>query len=259
MATNSQIPQAKDRLIVALDVTTRAKALKIVSELDGLVDIYKIGWVLFIKAGMELVTTLIDSGKKVFLDLKMGDIDETISGAIANLPDGVELITIHGNGATVKAAKQGRGTRDKPRLLMLTALSSQDDIDIQDIFANNDLTRKAYNFWKAEKSLEAGCEGLIASGGAVKELRENFGDKKFIIVTPGIRPTGTSVNDHKYCLTPYDAIVSGADYIVVGRPIRDSNNRIETTKEIIEEIQRALVDLSPSETPEQTHSQHFAG
>ncbi|MCZ6804256.1 MAG: orotidine-5'-phosphate decarboxylase [Proteobacteria bacterium] len=238
---------APERLIVALDVNSKEEALELVGKLDGVVGFYKVGWQLFIKTGMEFVGELIDSGKKVFLDLKMGDIEETIRRALANLPDGIELLTIHGNGPTVEAAKLGRNGKEKPKLLMLTALSSQDTIDIRDMFADSSITRENYVSWKGKISLDAGCEGLIASGDAVSQLREEFSDKEFIIVTPGIRPSGFSKDDHKFSMTPYDAIISGADYLVVGRPItKSSGDSSETAKSIISEIQKALDELDIS-------------
>ncbi len=231
--------QAKDRLIVALDVDSADEAMALVDKLAGLVGFYKIGWQLFIKAGMSFVGELTRRGKKVFLDLKMGDIDETIRSALANLPEGIALLTIQGTGATVAAAKRGRHGREEPKLLMLTALSSQDDADIRELVPDSRVTREDVVAWKAQSALDAGCEGLIASGESVRRLREQFAGKDFIIVTPGIRPAGSSVDEHKRAMTPSAAISDGADYIVVGRPIRNAPDPRAAAGLIIEEIERA--------------------
>jgi len=248
--------KASDRLIVALDFDTEADAENLVNALGETVCFYKVGWQLFLGAGWSVLRFLLDNKKKVFLDLKINDIEATVRSAINNIPKGIsgniELLTIHGNGPTVKAAKAGRNGNAKPYLLMITALSSMDDSDIRDIYLTSDehITTSAIVKLRAERALEAGCEGLIASGESVKELRESFKDRDFIIVTPGIRPVGAGKDDHKRSLTPYEAIQSGSDYIVVGRPITRSDNPLKTAKEIISDIDKALTGTEAnSSTP----------
>lgn len=232
---------AKERLILALDVDTAEDAWDIVLDLDGSVDFYKVGWQLFIREGIDFVRGLIEKDKKVFLDLKMQDIEETIRSALANFPEaGIEFVTIHGNAATARAARNGRNGKLKPKLLMLTALSSWDSVDVKDFFAGSEATIDQYVFWKAEQSLEAGVDGLIASGDSVGMLRTSFADKDFLIVTPGVRPPGIPLDEHKRSLTPYQAIVYGADYLVVGRPIRNAEPRKEMAEAIIADIEKGL-------------------
>jgi len=238
---------ASDKLIVALDVDTAAQAKEIVDELGDLVNFYKVGWQLFLGTHFTFVKQLGEMGKKVFLDLKMEDIPETIHLAIRNAPDVefIELMTLKGTSQLVKAAKQGAAREAggaAPKFLMLTVLSSQDDEDIQEIYGPG-VTLGEIVELRAGKALLAECDGLIASGNSVKKLREKYGSK-FIIVAPGIRPKGSSVDDHKRTLTPYQAIMDGANYIVVGRPITKAKDKRAVTTTIIAEIEKACRDKS---------------
>ena len=225
-----------ERLIVALDVDDRESALRLVDRLGDAVGFYKVGWQLFIGAGVPFVRELGDRGKKVFLDLKIDDIEATVERAVANLGDRAEFLTLHGTGATVCAARAGRGRRGSPRFLMVTALSSTDTTDLRNFFANPELGIDDYAVRKAEAALDAGCDGLIASGRSVRRLRETFPEREFVIVVPGIRPGGKGSDDHKRTLTPGEAIRDGADYLVVGRPVRDSADPAAAAARIIDEI-----------------------
>ncbi|MFO1351876.1 MAG: orotidine-5'-phosphate decarboxylase [Gammaproteobacteria bacterium] len=231
---------ANERLIVALDVDTRAEASEIVDELGDTVSFYKVGWRAFVREGFGMVDWLIGGGKRVFLDLKMDDIEQTIESALANFPDhGIEFLTIHGNGATAQAARRGRGGRGKPKLLSLTYLSSLDETDLKDILGTSkvDLTQHIIN--RSRSALAAGIEGLIASGQSIRAIRKAVqGD--YLIVAPGIRADGNSQDDHKRTLTPYDAIRAGADYLVVGRPITKARDRGKAAAAIIADINEAL-------------------
>lgn len=235
--------RANDRLIVALDFDTSLQAMALVDSLGEQVGFYKVGWQLFLNTGWPLVSALADKGKKVFLDLKIGDIEETVRAALNNMPregGSLELLTIHGNGQTVKAAIAGRNGHKKPKILMLTALSSWDDVDMKDFFGmDSPPPLRDYIRLKAKKALEAGCDGLIASGESVKQIRQEFKDRDFLIVSPGIRPEGSPHDDHKRTLTPYQAITYGADYLVVGRPITKSSNPAGVASSIIDDIARA--------------------
>lgn len=235
---------ARERLIVALDFNTGDEAGRLIDRLGDAVGFYKVGWQLFIREGITFVQSLTDGGKRVFLDLKMDDIGETIRAAVRNLPhaDGIELLTIHGSGQTAAAARAGREGRQKPYLLVLTALSSQDDADVRDASAESGQTRAAYVRRRAETALRAGCEGLIASGASIRQLREEFSRQfgHFLIVSPGIRPVGSGEDDHKNCMTPFQAIAAGADFLVVGRPIRDAADPGTAAEAIVVDIDRAL-------------------
>ena len=235
-------PKAADRLIVALDVDTTKKALDIIEYLNGLVSFFKVGYQLFIAEGLTFVRRLIERNNRVFLDLKMDDVEETIRRAVANIAASeVEFLTIHGSGATVRAARDGRGAREKPKLLSVTLLSSLDANDLKDLFADSKLTVESYVKWRAKQAIDNGCEGLIASGETIGMLRKLY--PSAIIVAPGIRPADSSRDDHKRALSPDDAIRAGADYLVVGRPIRNSSNPRNAAEKIIEEMEQAFQDL----------------
>ncbi|MCY4420228.1 MAG: orotidine-5'-phosphate decarboxylase [Gammaproteobacteria bacterium] len=236
---------ARDRLIVALDFDTADEAEALVANLGETVGYYKVGWQLFIGAGWPYVQHLLARGKRVFLDLKIGDIDNTVRAALNNMPDEfagqLELLTLQGNAATVRAAKAGR-RGEKPYLLMVTLLSSMDGTDLAETGAGSDPDVSAWIRQRAKHALAAGCEGLIASGKSVRELREAFPDTPFLIVTPGIRPQGDALDEHKRSLTPYQAIVDGADLLVVGRPIARAPRPQESATAILAEIERAVQD-----------------
>ena len=230
-----------DRLIVALDFDSAADANRLIEQLDGTVNFYKVGWQLFLGEGWPFIRTLLETGKKVFLDLKISDIDRTVEAALANMPNEfagrLELLTIHGGSSTVAAAKKGRGDNGKPCLLMLTVLSSMDAADLKELAPDGAVPdTDAIVISRARQALDAGCEGLIASGSSVRALRRELCDQEFLIVTPGIRPADTGQDDHKRTLTPRQAIADGADYLVVGRPITQSSNPLQAAQSIIADI-----------------------
>lgn len=228
-----------ERLIIALDLDSREKALALVELLGERIGIYKVGYQLFMREGMSFVKELVGLGKKVFLDLKMGDIDRTIAAALRAVPEGVEFVTINGGKATVAAAKEGRGGRDRPLILSLTFLSSLNQDDLRALMMNENLELDEYVRVFTRRSIEAGCDGVVASGESIREIRQEFGNR-LVIVAPGIRPQGTERNDHKRALTPTMAIECGADYLVVGRPVTEAEDSLEVAEGIIEEVTRAV-------------------
>lgn len=234
-------PQSCERLIIALDFDSRAKALALVGLLGKRVSIYKIGYQLFMREGMSFVNELVGLGKKVFLDLKMGDIDRTIAAALRAVPEGVEFVTINGGRATVVAAKEGRGERDRPLILSLTFLSSLDQDDLRALMMNENLELDEYIKVFTRRSIEAGCDGVVASGESIREIRREFGSG-LVIVAPGIRPEGKNRNDHKRALTPKMAIEYGADYLVVGRPVTEASDSLGIADAIIREANAAFSD-----------------
>ena len=234
------------RLIVALDVDERGQALRLVDRLGDAVAFYKVGWQLFIGEGFPFVRELKDRGKRVFLDLKMDDIEATVRAAVGNLKESADFLTIHGTAATVRAARAGRGDRGHPRFLMVTALSSIDTSDVRNAFANPALDVDDYATAKAGDALDAGCDGLIASGRSVRRLRSAFPERDFVVVAPGIRPEGAGADDHKRSLTPLEAVRDGADYLVVGRPIRDAPDPAASAARIIDGITRGLTLRTPA-------------
>ena len=243
---NMVIPQ-QERLIVALDVPSVEEARQYVKDLEGVAWFYKIGLELFLAVNADFIKELRKQNCRIFLDLKMNDIDETVRRAVNLAADlDVDFLTIFGNHATAKAAVLGRGT-GSIRILTVPLLSSWGEKDLQDLgmlsmhpgeparFHSLD----DYVLWRADMAMAQGCDGLIASGKYVGILRERFG-RKALIVSPGVRPAGQNTHEHQRSLTPFEAIRAGADYLVVGRPIRDADNRRKMAEGIQEEIALAV-------------------
>jgi orotidine-5'-phosphate decarboxylase len=240
---------ARDRLIVALDVDTFDEALQLVDTLGDDVGFYKVGLQLFMAGGLSSVRRLVDGGKKVFLDLKIDDTPRTVQEAVrVSAIDGVEFFTLQGNAATVRAARDGRGPRRSPKFLQVTYLSSWDSSDLLEQMPGpgsaagasgaDKLSIDDHVVKRAGRIVDSGCDGVIASGTSVSRLRREF--PSLLIVTPGIRPSGSSSDDHKRSMTPFEAIRAGADYLVVGRPIRAASDPRATAHRIQEEIEQAL-------------------
>ena len=234
---------ARERLIVALDVDTGTQALQLVQQLGSDVSFYKVGLQLFMEGGLVIVRRLIEQGKKVFLDLKIDDTPRTVQEAVRCAAlDGVEFFTLQGNRETARAALAGRGARATPRFLQVTYLSSWDGSDLAEHLHIDggagalSIDEQVVN--RARRILEAGCDGVIASGSSVSRLRREF--PQLLIVTPGIRPSGTASDDHKRSMTPQQAITAGADYLVVGRPIRAAADPRATAHAIQRDIEQAL-------------------
>jgi orotidine-5'-phosphate decarboxylase len=251
---NTLIP-IQDRLIVALDVPSLEEARRYVKDLEGVVWFYKIGLELFLAVNADFIKELRSRNCRVFLDLKMNDIDETVRRAVNLAADlGVDFLTILGNHATAKAAVLGRDDRPM-KILTVPLLSSWGEKDLQDLgllgvpeessmFARPEDPARFhslddYVMWRADMAMAQGCDGLIASGKYVRILRERFGEKA-LIVSPGVRPAGQNTHEHQRSLTPFDAIQAGADYLVVGRPIRDAASRANAAQGIQNEIASAL-------------------
>lgn len=209
----------RQRLIVALDAPSFEANRKLVAGLGDAVEFYKVGWRLFLQAGMPFVRELRDAGKEVFLDLKMDDIAETIETAVGTLGEEARFLTIQGGPATAAAAVRGKAGRKRPDLLFVTFLSSLGREDLGDMTGIAEPpTVEDYVRHRARRALEEGCDGLIASGETVGMLRREFPGA--ILVVPGIRPAGSPADDQKRVLTPAEAVAAGADHLVVGRPIR---------------------------------------
>jgi orotidine-5'-phosphate decarboxylase len=232
-----RIIPVQERLIVALDVPTIDEARSLIRSLNGVVSFFKIGLQLQLVAGLDLVQELIKEGKKVFLDYKYFDIEETVKLAVANVAKiGVNFLTVHGNSRIIKAAVEGRGNSDL-KILSVTVLTSLDGYDIRDL--GFECSVEDLVLYRAKKALEAGCDGVIASGQEARAIREIAQDR-LLIVTPGIRPGNISVNDQKRSVTPAQAIKAGADYLVVGRPIRSAPDPRREAEKILAEIQSAV-------------------
>jgi orotidine-5'-phosphate decarboxylase len=230
--------EARDRLIVALDLSSIEEARDMVSQLDGVVSFFKVGLVLQMAPGAEgFIQELIGSNKKVFLDYKYYDIAETIKKAVARVVKlGVSFLTVHGVSEIIRAAVRGRGN-SALKLFSVTVLTSMDQDDLAEMGYTNTSVEELVVF-RAKKALEAGCDGVIASGreaGAIKQISD-----KLLVVTPGIRPDGYPEDDQKRKVTPHQAITAGADYLVVGRPITDAVNPRKQAETILHEMQEAF-------------------
>jgi len=211
----------RDRLIFALDVPDVDAAKALVEELGDSVTFYKIGLELNMSGRyFELLDWLVAQGKKVFVDLKFFDVPATVASAVRNLRDrGVTFATIHGNQSIMEAAAEAKGD---VKILAVTVLTSLDRGDLDDLGFDVDVSKLVLS--RARRSLESGCDGVISSGLELPGLRSEV-DDKLIVITPGIRPVeNRPSDDQKRVVTPEQAFEDGADYIVVGRPIRNAEN-----------------------------------
>ena len=217
----------EDRLIFALDVPEIDQAKDIVTELDDSVNFYKIGMEMLMTGGyFELLNWLIERDKKVFVDLKFFDVPETVGRTIARLSDyGATFATIHGNQALMeKAAKN----KNDLKILAVTALTSLDRGDLDDLGFDCDVQELVIS--RAKRAFEAGCDGIVSSGLEVPYIRK-YVDNKLIAVTPGIRPVAND-DDQKRVVDVATAFKNGSDYIVVGRPIKNAENRYQAASDI---------------------------
>jgi orotidine-5'-phosphate decarboxylase len=229
-----------DRLIVALDVTGVDAALRAVDQLDN-VSFFKVGLQLFLTGGFpELLKAL--RGKRVFVDLKVpGDISNTIAAVVEMcVQHEVAFLTLSESmpSKAIRVAAETRNARGRtePKFLIVPLVSSLDADDVSEAAGSDDL--ETYVLKRAKRALDAGCDGIIASGDAIRWCRTAF--PPALIVSPGIRPHGATGDDHKRLTTPSEAIQMGADYLVVGRPIMRAPDPRAAADEVIREIDAAL-------------------
>jgi orotidine-5'-phosphate decarboxylase len=218
VANSHQIPR-RERLIVALDVPTVSDARALVAKLGDEAVFYKLGLELFMAGGyFELVDWLVARGKRVFVDLKFFDVPETVRGAVRALRGrGITLATVHGNQKMMEAAAAEKG---ELKILAVTVLTSLDRGDLDDLGFACDVDRLVLS--RARRALEAGCDGVISSGLEAPMLKRELGER-ILVVTPGIRPVeNRPTDDQKRTVDVAQAFANGADYIVVGRPIRQA-------------------------------------
>ena len=210
----------EERLIVALDLPTPREAQALVEKLAGAVRFYKVGLELFSSDGyFELIRWLAARGNKVFADLKLFDIPETVRRATANLSrSGASFLTVHAHPSVLRAAAAEKGAM---RILGVTVLTSFDQGDLAEMGATKTLEELVTD--RALATAAAGCDGVIASPHEARKLKDRFGDR-LLVVTPGIRPAQASKADQKRTMDVAQAFAAGADYIVVGRPIRDAGD-----------------------------------
>ena len=231
-------------VIVALDVPSPGEALGLVDRLGDEAGFYKVGLGLFTLWGPEAVRVLRDRGKRVFLDLKLHDIPTTVASAVrAAAGHGVDLLTVHATGGPRMLEAAVKGAAGRVGVLGVTLLTSITPEDIQisgyrDEFAI-DLPRLVTK--RAEAARAAGCAGVVCSGHEVRQIKEAFG-LDFVTITPGIRPAWdlNTADDQRRIMTPDQAVRNGADYLVIGRPIRDAEDPAAAAQYIADEIAGAL-------------------
>tara|TARA_R110002020_G_scaffold304705_1_gene520480 strand:+ start:7421 stop:8113 length:693 start_codon:yes stop_codon:yes gene_type:complete len=228
---------ARDRLIVGLDIPTVSEARAIVSTLGDDVSFYKIGYQLVFAGGLDFARELIDEGKKIFLDMKLLDIDNTVAKGVENIARmGVSMLTLHAYPkamqAAVEAAK-GSGLT----LLGVTVLTSMDEADLRE--AGYDCDPRSLVLRRAGQAREAGMGGIVCSAEEAAAVRPIVGPD-MNIVTPGIRPTGSDAGDQKRVMTPADALRAGSSHLVVGRPVVKATDPKAAARAILAEMAGAL-------------------
>jgi orotidine-5'-phosphate decarboxylase len=231
------IAQAREKLIVALDYWDINDAIKLVGDLGDEVSFYKIGLGLQLAGGDSLAKSLIQQGKRVFLDYKYLDIEETIKTAVKRAAElGVDFLTVHGVGGILRAAAEGRGN-SRLKILCVTVLTSMDAQDVKEMGFHCDVEELVLA--RAKKALDAGVDGVIASAREAEAIRKQT-NNKLMVVTPGIRPQDSASDDQKRVATPGGAIRAGADYLVIGRPITRAADPKQAAQDIIAEMAAAL-------------------
>jgi len=224
----------KDKIIVALDVPTKERALELVKELRDQISFFKIGLQLYTAEGPAIVRAVSSTGAKVWLDLKLYDIPNTVARAVESANNlGVQMLTIHlsGGGQMIRAAAAAR--TNNMLLLGVTVLTSSTEQTLREIGVADKVEDQVLRL--AKLGAEAGIDGVVASPHEIKKLRAEFGDKIQIAVQ-GVRPTWAEPGDQKRFMTPREALEAGADYIGIGRPITAHRNPREAVARILEEI-----------------------
>jgi orotidine-5'-phosphate decarboxylase len=227
----------KDRLIVALDLPGIEPAEAMIRRLGDSVTFYKIGYQLAYAGGLSLVRSLRAAGKKVFIDVKLHDIGNTVARGVESLSSlGATFLTVHAYPQTMKAAVEARGDSG-PKILAVTVLTSYNEADVQE--AGYRLTLADLVAIRSRQAKAIGVDGIVCSPEEVAALRAIVGDQ-MSLVTPGIRPAGSSSGDQKRIMTPARAIAAGADYLVVGRPVIEAADPKAAADSIQAEIAQAL-------------------
>ncbi|MDQ3668591.1 MAG: orotidine-5'-phosphate decarboxylase [Acidobacteriota bacterium] len=238
---------AKNKLIVALDVDSTRQALVLVNTLRDMVGMFKIGSQLFASAGPEIVSELVRTGNRVFLDLKFHDIPNTVaSAAVAATRLGVSIFNVHASGGSemmrcaadaVSEVATNEGLK-RPSIIAVTVLTSSDATALSEIGIGSQPELQVRRLSLLAEA--CGMDGVVASPHEVDVVRSAVMNSGFLIVTPGVRLAGASSDDQKRVMTPAQAIRAGADYIVVGRPITSAKDPVEAAGQILEEMESGL-------------------
>ena|SRR5438132_6188859 len=223
-----------DKIIVALDVSRKSAALDLVAQLAPEIAFFKVGLQLYTAAGPEIVRKILATGAKVFLDLKLHDIPNTVGRAVESASDlGVQMLTIHLSGGEAMIREAVAARSNNLSLLGVTVLTSADEQTLRQIGIRSSIPEHVLRL--AELGTKAGVDGLGASPQEVKTLRAQLGDE-ITIVVPGVRPKWAEADDQKRMMTPRQALDAGADYLVIGRPITAHPNAREAAAKILEEL-----------------------
>jgi orotidine-5'-phosphate decarboxylase len=226
--------KAADKIIVALDLATKEKALKLVEQLRGDISFFKIGLQLYTAEGPDIVRAVLSTGAKVWLDLKLYDIPNTVARAVESTSTlGVQMLTVHLSGGS-EMIRAGTATRGKTMLLLgVTVLTSATERTLREVGITDTVEDQVLRL--ATLGVEAGIDGIVASPHEIKTLRQEFADRIKIAVQ-GIRPTWAEPGDQKRFMTPRAAIEAGADYIGIGRPITTHPRPREAVARILDEL-----------------------
>jgi orotidine-5'-phosphate decarboxylase len=234
--------ETKDRVIAALDLDTYEKAEAMVEKLKGEIEVFKVGIAPFTSYGERITRKITSLGKKIFLDLKVHDIPNTARNAArAAAEKEVFMMNFHciGGEEMMAAAREGadsvKTSGRKPLLLGVTVLTSMDEIALEKIGIRSNVEEKVLEFARMAKA--SGFDGVVASAKEARKIKESLGED-FIVVTPGIRPEGSSGDDQRRVMTPARAFKEGSDYIVVGRPIVEASDPAFAARNIIEQAGR---------------------
>jgi len=229
----------RERLIVALDVSTAAEAQKLVQRVGDGAGIYKVGLQLFTAEGPSLVRELIHSGKRIFLDLKLHDIPNTVAHAVKSAAElGANMLTVHASGGAAMLRAATEAAAGRINILGVTVLTSLNDEDMQEIGISGRVSDQVLRM--ASLAQSAGCQGIVTSPREALMVRKSMGEG-FAIVTPGVRPAGAETHDQQRTATPAQAIGNGASHIVVGRPITHAADPAQAAQAIISEMQQARI------------------
>ena len=233
------ISETREKLILALDVDTQEEVEKLVEQLSDFVGIFKIGHRLFTRYGPKVIETVKKKKVKVFYDAKFYDVSSVIEKAVETVVElGVDMVTLHTLGGLEMMQVAVRAAKKKNKLIKVLGVTILTSLNSQILKEELGIERspKEEVIYLASRAKEAGLDGVVASPYEVEELRRNFtGD--FLLVVPGIRPKGYERNEQKRVLTPRETIKKGADFLVIGRPILDSDDPVETVKRILREIE----------------------
>ncbi len=227
----------RERLIVALDTPDVGEARDLVDRIGDAAMVYKIGMELAYGGGLKLAPELSSAGKQVFLDLKLHDIPNTVERATAQAAKlGARFLTVHAYPQTMRAAVAGAKGSGMP-VLAVTVLTSYDDADLFDALYRFGVIETAKR--RAEQALELGADGLVSRAAEAAMLRQTVG-QRMLLVTPGIRPAGATAGDQKRVASPAEAIRSGADYLVIGRPVTQAPDPRAAAEAVVAEVERAI-------------------